>query len=278
MTKRAASRTALLVAGLRAMATARAQPICRDPFARALAGDEGMAIARAFEADAFPHAELWLALRTAFLDRELMAQVSHRGLSQVVLLGAGFDTRAARLTFPGVRWFEVDHTESQAEKRRRIAGVAGYPEGAATYASCDFTCEDFLDRLVAVGFDVERPAAFVWEGVTMYLDEAAIRATLSRVARGAHPRSVLMFDYVGKRLAARSTGRAADEALLESVAAMGEPFRFGIDDVVPLLAQEGFRYARTTSFDELALELTGSYDRARAFRFQRLCVASATPP
>jgi methyltransferase (TIGR00027 family) len=262
---------------LRAIATARAAPLCSDPFALAIAGDEGIALAKQFETS-FAPAELWLALRTAFIDRELQRLVQERRLSQIVLLGAGFDARAARMARAGVRWFEVDHPGSQADKRRRIASVDGYPADAATFAACDFEHEDFLDVLVAAGFDAGAPAAFVWEGVTLYLEESAVRHTLRRVSSACHPRSVLLFDSVGKKLAGRRTTRKEDAAVHASVEGMGEPIRFGVDDVLPLSFAEGFRYVRSTSFDELALEFTGTYDRSRTFRFQRITLASVTPP
>lgn len=273
---RTASKTALLVCGLRARASERPAPICRDPYARALAGDEGLALADRFVATAYAHAETWIAVRTAAIDAALAALVAGRDARQVVILGAGLDARAARLRLPGARFFEVDHAASRADKLRRVAALVDWPADAATHVSCDFAAEDFLDRLVDAGFDVARPAAFVWEGVAMYLDERDVRRTLSRVASGAHPRSAIVLDVLGARFAAKATRRADDDAVHASVEDMGEPVRFGTDDALPLLYEEGFRSVRARSFDELALELTGTYDRARAFRFQHLIVASAT--
>jgi methyltransferase (TIGR00027 family) len=273
-----ASKTALLVAGLRARASARAAPLCSDPYARAFAGEEGLALADRFAAEVFPHAELWIALRTAAIDDAVRALAAERAASQIVILGAGFDARAARMKVAGARWFEVDHPATRAEKLRRLAGVSGYPVDAATHVACDFAGEDFLDRLTAAGFDAGAPAVFVWEGVAMYLPEAAVRRTLSRIASGTHARSAVVFDLLGKRFARRTTAREEDEAVHASVADMGEPVLFGTDDVLPLLYEEGFRWVRARSFDELALERTGTYDRARAFRFQHVCTASATAP
>src|SRR5688500_6826504 len=92
------SKTAFLVAAYRGRATARRDRVCDDPWARALAGDEGREMAARFDR-AFPAGELWIALRTRFLD-DRVAQLTERGVAQVVLLGAGLDTRAARLPRP----------------------------------------------------------------------------------------------------------------------------------------------------------------------------------
>lgn len=57
---------------------------------------------------------------------------------------------------------------------------------------------------------------------------------------------------------------------------LGEPMQFGIDDPTPLMAESGYRFLRTVSFDELALEYTGTYARERFFRFQSIAIASAS--
>ncbi len=269
---RAASRTALMVAAYRARSTARSEPVCHDPWAAALAGEEGESIATAYDA-VFPHMELWTAVRTAFLD-ERVRRFTAAGVAQVVLLGAGFDTRAARLARPGVRFFEVDQGASQAEKLARLRALDGYPIESAAYVTCDFEHEDFLDRLTARGFSVEAPAVFVWEGVTPYLTEAAVRATLRRIAHGTHAGSVVMFDHMRKKIVRGDVRDPRDDQSRVFVADLGEPLRFGLDYPLPLLVEEGFRRVRALTFDEATLDVTGTYERERAFRFQGIVLAS----
>ncbi len=269
---RSASRTAEMVAAFRAAATSASNPWCNDPWAEALAGDVGRALAARWT-PLFPHMQLWIALRTRFLDDAVRWAV-RRGTDQIVLLGAGLDTRAARLATDGVRFFEVDHAGSQAEKRARVARLAGYPASAATYVTCDFQTDDFLDRLVANGFDAKAPALFVWEGVVYYLDERAVRATASRVAGGCHPESQLVFDYMGKRLVVREDLPDDERGMRDFVADLGEPLRFGLNDPLPLLFDAGFRHIRDVTFDQIAADVTNTYDRARMFRFQSVACAS----
>ncbi len=262
----------MMVAAYRARATANDSPFCRDPWAAALAGDEGLALADAFDR-LQPEMELWVAIRTAWLDRAI-ADILAAGARQVVLLGAGLDTRAARLHADGVRFFEVDHPNTQAEKRRRIDELPEYPRDAATYVACDFERDDFLDRLAASGFAPREPAALVWEGVTPYLTEAAVRATLRRIATHCHRATTVLFDTVGRRMADGATRHDGDRETLSMVGTLGEPIRWGTNDPLPLLYEEGFRKVRVTSFDEAALDLTGTYDRERRWRFQSLVAAS----
>ena len=256
------SRTALLVAAYRARAGV-------DPFAAAMAGEEGRALAD--EQDrTYPHLELWTAVRTAYLD----AHVRHwtgEGVDQVVLLGAGLDTRAVRLAREGVRFFEVDQPDTQALKRERIGAL--YPADVATYVACDFERDDFVEGLRAAGLRPDRPALVLWEGVTPYLSEDAVRATLGRVAGGLEARSILLFDHLLK--AQTTEGKPDTRRFVER---LGEPVRFGTNDPVPMLYEAGFRQVRSLSFDEACLTVTGTYAREREFRFQRIVLCSVTRP
>jgi methyltransferase (TIGR00027 family) len=269
-----ASRTAVMVAALRGRASLGDDPICSDPFALALAGEDGARLADAYSKKV-PAIELWLGLRTARFDA-LVREATGAGVPQVVLLGAGLDTRAVRLARPGVRFFEVDQPESQADKLRRVRAIAGYAVDAATYVACDFETQDFFDALVAHGFDTQAPTIFVWEGVTYYLPEAAVRATLRSIATRTHPHSVVAFDFFGKRFVTGEVRDDAAKAAREDLADMGEPVRFGTNDVLPVLYEAGFRKVHVESFDEVALDLRGDYARERQFRFQSIAYASRT--
>jgi methyltransferase (TIGR00027 family) len=273
----AASQTALMVCAYRARASRAERPLLVDPWAAALAGDEGEALARSMDAR-FPPMGLWLALRVAYLDRLVALAVDRLGVRQIVILGAGYDTRAARLPRAGVTYFEIDHPATQAEKRARVAALDGYPVDAARYVSCDFEREDPIERLAAAGFDAREPALVIWEGVVPYLTEDAVRATATRLAHGLDPRTLVAFDFVGKNLVEGRKLNEQDQATRAMVADVGEPLRYGTNDVLPLLAACGFRWVRVLNFDELALEHVGDYDRSRQFRFQNIALCSRTAP
>lgn len=273
----AASKTALMVCAYRARATRWPKPVMTDPWAEAIAGAEGEEIAKRFDAR-WPHMEMWLALRVAFLDRLVGIAVDRLDCRQIVVLGAGYDTRAARLPRAGVEFFEVDHPATQAAKREQLARLPGYPVEAAHYTSCDFERENPVERLAATGFRTDEPALVIWEGVVPYLTEAAVRATATTLARGLSPRSLLSFDFVGKKLAEGVAISDKDRAMRDYVGDLGEPIIFGSNHIVPLLGDCGYRWIRQLSFDELALEYLGDYARDREFRFQHMALASVTPP
>ncbi len=154
--------------------------------------------------------------------------------TQLVILGAGFDTRAYRL--PGtarVRCFEIDTPKTQALKCDMLSH-AGINAAGVTFVAADFAQEEWLPRLVNAGFDAGKPALLLWEGVMMYLDRAAAEATLRALATLA-PGSIVAFDYIttepleSRRLYSRYA-RAATRA-------GGEPLKFGIDGTPPSRAR-----------------------------------------
>jgi methyltransferase (TIGR00027 family) len=191
---------------------------------------------------AVPEVGLGIALRTAWLDDAVGRWTG----TQVVLLGAGFDSRAARLARPGLSFFEIDHPATQAEKRAILKDLRDYPRDAATMLACDFEKDDFAALLLGSGFRREEPTLVLWEGVVAYLTEAAVRATVRKLAAILIPPSMLLFDPIAPPGGAQPDGfsRVARDA--------GEPFLFTCPDVRPLLLGEGFSRAETMSMDELA--------------------------
>jgi methyltransferase (TIGR00027 family) len=270
-----ASKTALMVCAYRARASKWEKPLFVDPWAEQIAGADGHEIAKRLDAR-FPPMEMWLALRVAYLDRLVGLAVDKLSIRQVVILGAGYDTRAARLPRAGVTFFEVDHPATQQTKREQLAKLDKYPVDAARYVTCNFEREDPIERLAANGFSMTEPAVVIWEGVVPYLTEGAVRTTATRLATHLDPRSLVAFDYSGTKLAGGENVK--DKAFREYLGDLGEPIRFGSDDILPLLYECGFRWVRSLDFNELALEMIGDYKRDRVFRFQHLALAAVRTP
>jgi len=158
--------------------------------AHRLTGYVSSAFRYPFEGDVPPQFEA--SARVTFIDAAVERYLAT--ISQFVILGAGFDTRAFRLPRPGqIRCFEVDMPQTQASKRQLLA-KAGIDSTIVTFVAADFETEDWLARLVEAGFDPNQPAVFPWEGVIMYLDRQAVESTLRKIATTAKG-SVLVFDY-----------------------------------------------------------------------------------
>ena len=126
----------------------------------------------------------WIEVRTAFMDRLLVGALRD-GVDQVVILGAGYDGRALRYRTPGVRYFEVDHPATQADKRARYAD-AGADDDGVRFVAADFTEPGLGDTLGRAGHDATRRTQYLCEGVLRYLPATWLRALLRVAAeRGA---------------------------------------------------------------------------------------------
>lgn len=169
------------------------------------------------------------AARTTFFDTALERHLA--GIDQLVILGAGLDTRAYRLKAgKRLRCFEVDAPRTQPFKREMLR-KAGVDTTRVTYVPADFEKEDWFEKLVDAGFEQDVPSFFLWESVTMYLDREAVESTLRKIAATASG-SVVAFDYFSAEL-------IEDRSLIMRyiravVNAVGEPFRFGIDSTPPV--------------------------------------------
>src|SRR5690348_10219180 len=91
-----------------------------------------------------------------------------RGVKQVVIVGAGYDGRALRFKGDGVRWIEVDHPATQADKRRRIDAI-GVPAAHITFVGVDLIHDDLDAALAQAGHVMGQPTLWMCEGLLGYL-------------------------------------------------------------------------------------------------------------
>ena len=135
-----------------------------------------------------------ISLRTHTIDLATERAVE-AGAEQLVVLGAGFDTRAYRLScLQGVAVFELDHPATSATKARRARNLTVLAESLSRVV-LDFEHDDLGAVLKHAGHDATRPTTWIWEGVTMYLTDAAIERTLAAVAARSAPGSTLITSY-----------------------------------------------------------------------------------
>jgi methyltransferase (TIGR00027 family) len=135
-----------------------------------------------------------VAARVRAIDQELEAALAE-GLRQVVILGAGLDTRAFRLrALADSDVFEVDHPATQAFKTRRAATLPVLAK-SLRFVKVDFEREPLGPALATAGLDSTRPSVWIWEGVVMYLTDAALAETLRSVATLSAGGSRLLVQY-----------------------------------------------------------------------------------
>src|SRR5262249_37762955 len=150
--------------------------------------------------------------RTRLID-DTLARAIDGSMDQLVILGAGFDSRAYRLpALRAVVVFEVDHPDTQAAKRRTLARRRAALPPDAPFGASDFNERGLESAMVAAGYRESSRTFFLWEGVTNYLTPAAVDATLRWCARAA-PGSRVLFTYVHRDVLTRPEAFAGTERL-----------------------------------------------------------------
>jgi methyltransferase (TIGR00027 family) len=231
-----------------ASVTARRVAAHRLSFARPVAAfgdpDSDDALARdvAADVDVSSTSErmvAYLHARTSFFDRVVLAELD-RGVGQVVVVAAGYDGRSLRYRSPGVTWFELDHPDTQQDKRQRLARL-GIESAGVSFVAADFRHDDIGVRLAAAGVDRTQTTLFTVEGVVAYLDRSTIMNLFTGLRAVAH---------AGSRAAVSLSTTAADgttserrDQLRRVVSSVGEPLAEPLtpDDAADLLPHAGWR-------------------------------------
>ena len=177
----------------------------------------------------------YLRARTSFFDQAVVNALE-RGVTQVAVIGAGYDGRSLRYAKRGVRWFEVDHVATQDDKRSRLERL-GVSTSHLTFVAVDLRVGTLAAALRENGWVCPAPSLMLCEGVSVYLEEDVLAATLAGLRDVAGP---------GCRLAISLATAATSQArrrFREAVRAVGEPARnsIGVEEAAFLFAAAGWR-------------------------------------
>jgi methyltransferase (TIGR00027 family) len=231
--------TARWIAASRAIESELVAPLFVDPYARELSGAEGFALqARMREAMGASGTgpDLYLSLRTKFLDDGLVDAVRRLSLRQVVVLAAGMDTRAYRIPWPeGVTLFEVDRDEIFDHKEPVLARVDVSPSCDRRVVRADLA-HPWAAALTGAGFNPKKPAAFLVEGLLMYLQEAEAVALMTTIRALAARGSWLAGDCINPEVLTSPYLTRYMDALR----AAGSPWRFGIEQPEAFFTNHGW--------------------------------------
>jgi methyltransferase (TIGR00027 family) len=220
------SQTALISASHRALhQSLDGGAIFRDPFAVSVLGSDAEPFLEQARDDPFrSYWALHFAGRSRFAEDAAEAALD-KGVQQIVILGAGYDTYAYRCKAkPDTLIFEVDQQATQLRKLERLAR-AGIPiPQTLTFVAVDFEHEALADRLIEAGFEPALPSFFIWLGVTYYLTEESVAATLCYL--GSLPAAEIVLDYVNPLPEVLPPEiKAFADAVSDRAAALGEPIR-----------------------------------------------------
>jgi len=235
----AVAKTSLLTAAIRTVENNRGENEGRlftDPFAEVLAGSEGFSIleqVRAEEGD-----QPGIVLRTRYLDDRIIQGLA-QGIRQIVILAAGMDTRAYRLSFPdGTRVFELDRPEVLSYKQEKLGNTL--PHCIRHIVGVDLR-EEWQSKLIQIGMNTTERTLWLVEGLLVYLDEAAVLTLFEKINSLSVPNGILLFDVLGRSLL--DAPQMAN--LLHFFEKLGAPWRFGVDEPEKFMEQFGWNAVAT---------------------------------
>ena len=238
MVQHAGIHSARWAAAQRFRESERPDALFRDPLARCLAGDEGLALLQQWEQAYAGSAatSAFVAIRTRCHD-DLAARCAAEGVRQVVLLGAGMDARAFRLSWPaGTTVFECDHAELLDQKQRLLAEQGAVPACSRVPVPANLAA-DWSEDLTGHGFSAQTPALWIAEGFLHYLQADGVEKLLGQVSHSSAPGSVFGADLASWTFFTSPWTKPA----LQALADCGMVWRFGTDTPEVLFASHGWR-------------------------------------
>jgi methyltransferase (TIGR00027 family) len=233
--------------------------ICYDPYARRfvngwLYSTMAFFIRSGYTSMRGPGVGEFLLARERYID-DVLQEFLNKGMRQLVILGAGYDSRAYRLDKleEQVKVFEVDHPATQADKLAKVRNIFRTIPTHVTFVPVDFNNQTLEECLAASGFDPTLSTLFIWQGVTMYLTPESVDDTLKFVVEHSAPGSAIVFDYVYRKVLEGVQKRSEIRNMRRYRFMTGEGLTFGIGEgeIEEFLKKRGFRDIRDINTNEL---------------------------
>lgn len=190
--------------------------------------------------------------RVRYFDDFLKRSIEE-GLEQLVILGAGYDTRDCRIDGAmKIKTFEVDHPSTQAVKMEKIKKIFGSLPDHVVYVPADLVTDDLGQRLLEKGYDTSKKTLFLMEGLLYYLPPKTVDEILSFIVRNSGKGSSVLFDYFPESVVDGSSELEIGRNIRSYLAAMGEPLLFGIKEgtIRTFLAERGFSQVRNVTSED----------------------------
>ena len=233
------SKTAFYCCGVRMQDAERANPACGDSFAGTFMNEEGLKILETFKDETNPNASN--VARHRIIDDFLRKELSMNPSLKIVIIGAGFDSRAYRLK--GGAWFELDEPQVIEYKNERLP--VSKCENELHRIPVDFATESLEEKLLP--FSTHGPVVFVIEGVFMYLDQLVITGMLQTLHK-LFPQHKVICD-----LMTREFFEKYGKTMHEKLTGMGASFKFTVDSPDELFLTNGYKLTKKISIVESAV-------------------------
>lgn len=201
----------------------------------------------------FPGLGNSIRARVRYFDDFVRAAVDEE-LRQLVILGAGYDTRAYRIEGlkEKVRVFEVDHPDTQSVKIEKVKEIFGSLPDHIIYVPVDFETDNFGEKLAVQGYDRSLKTLFLLEGLIMYIPPEAVDETLSFIAKNSGKGSAILFDYYPESVVDGTYEMEVGKNIRNYTKQQGEPLQFGIKEemVEAFLIERGFSGVKNVTAEE----------------------------
>ena len=196
----------------------------------------------------------WVLLRERYVDEILRAAVQS-GARQLLLLGAGLDTRFLRLPEVSQRHidtYELDLPQTISFKRGILKAKLGNLPPQLKLIANDLN-EQRLQVIFDHGFNIHAPTICIWQGVTYYLPDSTVLYVLKFLKSELAPGLILSFDCPSPLMVYPNDEVPGVRDTIKLHEDMGEPFRFGLDasEMKDLLARHGYRMLELQYPDDL---------------------------
>lgn len=239
----------------------------------------GGLVARAYDS-VWPGPRPSAVARTRLID-DTVTDLIAAGVTRVVLLGAGFDSRAWRLdALRAAEVIEIDLPGTQEAKRAAVARIGADP-GRVRFLAVDLANADLEEAVRATGFESGQRTLFLWEGVTNYLSAEAVDRTLAAIRALAGAGGQLLFTYVHAGALDGSVDFPEARRWVRSVRRVGEPWTFGLvpAQLPQYLAERGYTLAWEESTAAAGRRYFGAMGRDdRASELYRVALAEVSCP
>ena len=173
----------------------------------------------------------YVIARTKYID-SAFKQALEEGFDQIVVFGAGFDSRAIRFAQfnKGTTIFEVDAPTTQQEKRSAFEKKKLIQPSNLVFVPIDFDKELLEEKMRQAGFKAGKKTLFTLEGVTMYLTAEGIEGTFRFISDSSATGSLVVFDHIYAGVLRGENRYYGEKGMVESVAKAGEKFQFGLEE------------------------------------------------
>jgi len=196
----------------------------------------------------------YIIARTKYIDN-IFKKAVEDGIEQILLFGAGFDSRAIRFTGKNTKTkiFELDslHTQKVKIKQLRKKNIS-IPENTI-FIPMDFHVDSVSEKLELNGFRRYKPTLFIMEGIIMYLDKEVVDELFKLIYKLAVPESRVIFDYIHASVLGRENIYYGEKDVYEKVNSLHEPWLFGIEkgEMEAFLKNYNFNLVHNLNSDDL---------------------------